>query len=340
MKQFILRRGVLLALAAVVASCTMQKQEAPSLTGPSEFGKSLSIVVDPDSIQQDGVSSSTVNVTALGANGEPLADRVIRAEIRVDGILTDFGTLSPRSGRTNAAGKATFVYTAPPTPTGLVVDAQTVVQIGITPSESDFANSATRFVSLRLLPPGKIQPPSGLALSFDTAGTTTTSTVDDSAIFTVIPPPGVTIVRYTWNFGDGSSTTTGLPTATHTFRSPGSFVVSATAEDTIGRTGSASSNITVAGPPLPEADFVFSPTNPAPGDVVHFNASTSTPSPGRTIVGYAWDFGNGQTGSGVAPSTIFPDLRSYTVTLTVTDDRGRIDSTTKTISVVKPSSLR
>ena len=34
------------------------------------------------------------------------------------------------------------------------------------------------------------------------------------------------------------------------------------------------------------------------------------------------------------------ELRTYTVTLTVTDDRGRIDSTNKTISVAKPTALR
>lgn len=339
MKQFIFRSGVVLALAAVVAACTMKKQEAPSLTGPSEFAKSLSVSVTPDSIQQDGASQSIVTATATGLNGEPLPNLSLRAEIRVNGVLVDFGTLSARNMVTNGAGKAAFVYTAPATPSGLVTDAQTVVQIGVTPVESDFANSSTRFVSLRLLPPGKIQAPNDLVLSFADS-TTTTTTVDDSAIFTVIPPPGVTIVRYTWNFGEGSTTTTSVPSATHVFRTPGAFVVSAVAEDTIGRTGRATSNITVAGPPLPEADFVFSPTNPGPGDVVRFNASTSTPTPGRTIVSYSWDFGNGQTASGLAPSTVFPELRSYTVTLTVTDDRGRTDSTTKTISVVKPTTLR
>ena len=340
MKRFIFRSGVVLAFAAIVAACTMKKQEAPGLTGPSEFAKSLNVSLTPDSIQQDGASQSIVTATATGLNGEPLPNLSLRAEIRVNGILVDFGTLSARNVVTNGAGKATFVYTSPPTPSGLVTDAQTIVQIGVTPAESDFANSSTRFVSLRLLPPGKIQAPSDLALSFDDAGTAKNATVDDAAIFTVIPPPGVTIVRYTWNFGDGSSTTTSVPSATHAFRSPGSFVVMAVAEDTIGRSGRASSNITIEGPPLPEADFVFSPSNPAPGDVVRFNASTSKPTPGRTIVGYSWDFGNGQTGSGLAPSTVFPELRTYTVTLTVTDDRGRIDSTTKTISVAKPTALR
>ena len=72
MKRFIFRSGVVLAFAAVVAACTMKKQEAPGLTGPSEFAKSLNVSLTPDSIQQDGASQSIVTATATGLNGEPL----------------------------------------------------------------------------------------------------------------------------------------------------------------------------------------------------------------------------------------------------------------------------
>jgi hypothetical protein len=340
MKQFILRRGVLVALVAVATACTMKKEEAPGLTGPSEFGKSINVSVSPDSITQDGFSQSVVTVTALGTKGQPLPNVSMRAEIRVDNVLTDFGRLSARSLMTNSAGTATVVYTAPSTPVGLTIDAQKVVQIGITPQESDFGNAATRFASIRLLPQGTIQSPSDLPLAFDTEGTTASTTVDETASFKVTPPPGVTIVSYNWDFGDGFTTTTMVPSTSHGYRSPGGFLVTVTAEDTIGRTGRASTNVTVAGPALPEADFVFSPTNPTPNETVRFNASTTKPSPGRTIVRYEWDFGNGERGTGQTFTTIFPDLRSYTVVLTVTDDRGRTDTVAKTVTVVKPPTLQ
>jgi PKD repeat protein len=336
MKQLIFRSGVVFAFVAVVAACTMKKQETPSLTGPSEFGKSINITVSPDAITQDGISQSVVVVTALGVNGQPLPNVSMRAEIRVDNIVTDFGKLSARSLATNSAGTATVVYTAPTTPIGQATDPQTVVQIGITPLETDFGNAATRFASIRLLPPGTVQPPSDLPLAFDTDGTTTSTTIDETASFKVRPPAGVTIVRYSWDFGDGSTTTTTVPSTTHGYRSPGSFLVSVTAEDTIGRTGRASTNIAVAGPAVPEADFVVSPTNPTPNETVRFNASTTMPSPGRTIVRYDWDFGNGERGTGQTITTTYPELRSYTVVLTVTDDRGRTDTAAKTVTVVKP----
>jgi PKD repeat protein len=60
------------------------------------------------------------------------------------------------------------------------------------------------------------------------------------------------------------------------------------------------------------------------------------PSPGRTIVRYDWDFGNGERGTGQTITTTYPELRSYTVVLTVTDDRGRTDTAAKTVTVVKP----
>jgi chitodextrinase len=337
MKTRTLGPGLLLTLAVLAAACTMQKNEEPPLAGPSEFGKSINMTITPDSIQQDGASQSLVTITALGTRGEPLANVLLRAEIRVDNVSTDFGTLSARNLVTNGSGRATLVYTAPATPSGLDIDTHTVVQIGITPTETDFGNASTRFASLRLLPPGRIESPRTLSLSFSSAGTSTGSVVDETATFTVNPPPGVTIVRYFWSFGDGATATTGLPSTTHSYSAPGTFAVSVTAEDTIGRTGTATTSIGVEGAPLPEADFVVSPTNPQPGETVRFNAAPSTPAPGRTIVGYSWDFGNGSTGSGPTPSTQYGAARSYTVTLVVTDDRGRTDSVNRTITVSLPA---
>src|SRR5512145_2989228 len=148
MMQFILRRGVPLALAAVATACTMKKEEAPAFSGPSEFGTSITITITPDTITQDGASQSIVAVTARGPNGETISNLPLRAEIRVDGVPTDFGSLSARSLVTGADGRATLVYTAPAGPSGLAVDTFTIVDIGVTPIGSNFGNAATRFASL------------------------------------------------------------------------------------------------------------------------------------------------------------------------------------------------
>ena len=87
----------------------------------------------------------------------------------------------------------------------------------------------------------------------------------------------------------------------------------------------------------PTASFVFSPTDPLPGTTVFFNASGSRAAPGRSIVSYAWDFGDGSTGTGVTASHRYPFLGSFTVTLVVTDDAGRTSSASQTVPVAFPS---
>ena len=48
---------------------------------------------------------------------------------------------------------------------------------------------------------------------------------------------------------------------------------------------------------------------------------------------YAWDFGDGSTGSGVAPEHIYAAPGTYEVTLTVTDSAGLSDRSTSTVTI-------
>jgi PKD repeat protein len=74
---------------------------------------------------------------------------------------------------------------------------------------------------------------------------------------------------------------------------------------------------------LPKADFFFSPTAPRAGDDVYFDGSGSSDSDGE-IVSYSWTFGDGDTEVSSSPTARHSyDLAgTYTVVLTVTDDRG------------------
>jgi PKD repeat protein len=62
-----------------------------------------------------------------------------------------------------------------------------------------------------------------------------------------------------------------------------------------------------------------------------FDGSGST-DPDGSVIGYAWSFGDGDTGTGVLPSHTYPFAGDYTVTLTVTDDGGATASTTMVLS--------
>ena len=65
-----------------------------------------------------------------------------------------------------------------------------------------------------------------------------------------------------------------------------------------------------------------------------FDASASKdPDVDGTISDYAWDFGDGATGSGRTAAHDFAASGQYTVTLTVTDDRGDRDTTSREVDV-------
>jgi PKD repeat protein len=337
MNQTFSRRSTTVVAAALVAfasSCTMKNQETPPLTGPSELGTSINVAVTPDLLTQDGGSQALVTVTAYDSNGKPLRSVSLRSEIFVGGVIADFGTLSARSIVTGSDGRATLIYTAPGAPAGPSVDLGTTVNIAVTPLGYDYANSVTRFATIRLVPSGIVVPPDGLqpAFTFNPIDPTDHQNVffDGSGS----RAPGTNpIALYTWDFGDGRSAT-GV-TATHSYNSPGTFVVKLTISDSFSRAASTSQVVTVAAGALPFAQFTVSPISPKAGEQVNFNASGSRAAPGRTIRTYQWDFGDGEQKTTTTPLTThdYAKVGSFTVTLTVTDDAGRTEVSTGTVFV-------
>lgn len=68
------------------------------------------------------------------------------------------------------------------------------------------------------------------------------------------------------------------------------------------------------------------------GIAVNFDGTASADTDG-TIVAYAWDFGDGNTGTGVTPSHAYAASGTYTVSLMVTDDGGATDTATTTADI-------
>jgi PKD repeat protein len=331
--QFAVVAGTLALSAALSAGCTMKSQEAPALTGPSEFGTSLTITVTPDILTQDGASQSLITVTARDASGQPVRNLSLRAEISVDGVAADFGTLSARNLVTGNDGRATLVYTAPQAPS-IAVDPFTIVTVLVTPVGTDFGNSVPRTVSIRLVPPGIIVPPDGLRPAF--TFTPTSPSDHDNVLFdasTSQAPANNPIATYAWNFGDGS--TASGRTATHAFNLPGTYVVTLTVSDALGRSASTSQTVTVGAGTVPAVTFTVSPSTAVPGQQVNFNASATRPAPGRTIRTYDWDFGDGETKTTTTPQTThdYQTSGTYIVTLLVTDDAGRTAAGTGTVTI-------
>jgi PKD repeat protein len=147
--------------------------------------------------------------------------------------------------------------------------------------------------------------------------------------------PDGTIASYAWDFGDG---TTGIgATPSHTYAAGGTYKVVLTVTDNSGATATSTAQVTVAAPHVnqpPTASIAATVSNLT----ANLDGSKSTDADG-TVVSYAWDFGDGTTGSGATVSHTYVSAGTYTVKLTVTDDGGATGTTTTTVSVAPPANV-
>jgi len=238
------RRPVLIALIALTTACTVQNTKVPSLTGPSEFGLSVTVAAQPDIILRDGMSQSTIFITARDPNGASISGVQFRVDMAVANALQDFGTLSSRFVFSGSDGRATLRYTSPPPPlpgTAIPVDRVTIVAI---PVASNYQTANAQTADIRL----------------------------------VLPPTDI-------------------------------------------------------GGNAPFAQFTYAPTNPSAGTLINFDARASIAPSGRTLTTFAWDWGDGETDSGITEDHDYPNAGTFIVTLTVTDSAGVSASTSKAVAV-------
>jgi len=84
----------------------------------------------------------------------------------------------------------------------------------------------------------------------------------------------------------------------------------------------------------PVASFYFSPENPVVNETIIFDASLSFDTDGN-ITAYEWEFGDGANATGEIVNHSYSSAGNYTVNLTVTDDRGATNSTSKAIRIIE-----
>jgi PKD repeat protein len=327
------RRLFVAAAVLAISGCAVDKQTAPALAGPSELGVALNVQVTPDVITQDGRSEATLSVLALDGASRPIPNLALRVDIAVSGFPVDFGQLTTRTMFTDANGRASVKYIAPPAPPATAGAGDTRVSLLVTPIGTNYANATSRFVDLLVSPPGIKLGPNSLPLPKMSYSPNTPKDHESVFFSGAQSTDDGQIVTYSWNFGDGNGGS-GMQ-CNHSYDLPGKYSVVLTVTDDRGLSAStAPVEVTVGANSNPIASFTTSPDGPTAGVTqLFYNASASTAAVGRVIVSYEWDFGDGTSGGGVQTSHTYAAAGTYTITLVVRDNAGAFHTTSKSITV-------
>jgi PKD repeat protein len=330
-----------LMLLAPAGGCVQDSGKPGAFNSPSELGLALTLTASPDILPLNGTAQSLIAILARDANGGLVPNLQLLLQIETEAGLADIGQLSSREVTTGSDGRAAATYTVPlqSTSSGAAADDGVVVTILVTPIGDNFDNSTSRALSIRLVPAGAVIPPFNATAGFGFSPESpaafdpvlfTTACPDDMTPDCVRDPLGL-ISSYLWSFGDGQSGSG--PTASHSYAQGGTYLVKLTIEDAYGRSLDVTRAVVVGGGTPPTAVVTVSPTNPNANDQVFFNAAGSTAATGRTLVSYAWDFGDGSVATGVSVSNVYDTEGTYVVTLTVEDDQGQLGTATAQVTV-------
>jgi gliding motility-associated-like protein len=146
---------------------------------------------------------------------------------------------------------------------------------------------------------------------------------------------GFPIVKWIWDFGDGSAPViaTTNATQTHIYTTPLSYTATLKVEIASGcQSIIKSKTFTVNGRLTASFDFGNACL---PGGQMQFTNTTSIGNtPPFTIASCSWTFSDGGTSSNCNPLHTYTATGPYTATLTVTSDAGCTDDTTRTVATI------
>jgi len=145
------------------------------------------------------------------------------------------------------------------------------------------------------------------------------------------------IWTYSWDFGDGGTSTEKSPV--HTFQDDGVFNITLNVTDDAGDWGRTTVTITVLNV-APNATVSAKPSHIMENGTVYFQADGKDPSAAdAATLTYTWNFGDGETSNLKEVVHRYVDDGCFTVTLTVADDDGGVGTYTLHVQVdnVAPS---
>jgi PKD repeat protein len=290
------------------------------------------LVGSPVTFTHTATAGNAARVRVVSGNGqqappgtqlpEPLVVQVLDAEnnpipnLAVAWIIGEGGgSVSPETSTTDGQGMASSQWTLGPGPGRNTVSA-VVSGVGVAGfnATATKASSSVAIVSHQPEPSAPGQP---VAVQVQVTGSAGT-------------PSGTVTVT-----GDGASPCTitlasGTGTCTLTFGSPGNRSITATySGDAIfnGNSVEVNHRVEVAnGAPT----AAFEPPSCTAGQPCQFTDGSSDDG---SIVSWNWSFGDGGSSTAEDPSHVYGTAGSFSVTLTVTDDKGATNSVTHNVNV-------
>jgi PKD repeat protein len=148
----------------------------------------------------------------------------------------------------------------------------------------------------------------------------------EPALFRCQPCQGSPTVE--WNLDGLPGFEASGRTATATFDTAGPHTVSMLLTED-GETNTITKTVTVNAPPA--VTFDWDPDSPLVSQEVDFQSQVSDPE--GNMVTRAWDFGDGEIGTGAGPSHAYAAPGTYTVNVTATDSNGAEGTATQSIVV-------
>ena len=326
------------AVAGAAASCGIEKQSAPGLSGPSELATSIQLTATPDTILQDGSSQAVINALVRDASGQPIPGVALQFSGSSSSTLIRSVAFTEATVVTDANGRATTALIAPQAP-ATVPGTPPVITVGAIPLGNNFANAVARSVEVRLMaPPGtplENQDPVAVIVADPRVANFNETIRFDASLTTDEGQVCGSRCQYIWEFGDNTIAVRAV-TAEHVFSLPGTYVVTLTVTDDRGGVDTATVDIRIIGPTAPVANFTATPSTTTIGTPITFDASSSSVGAGATITQYAWDFGDGSStviSTGPTTTKSYATTGPKVVTLTVTDSLGRTATRTSTVTI-------
>lgn len=139
--------------------------------------------------------------------------------------------------------------------------------------------------------------------------------------------PDGDVLSYQWDFGDGTSGTGVTPV--HSYSNSGTYTVTLMVTDGEANSALASTTVSIVNR-APLANLGGQYGDVYKNDPVSFDGSGSTDADGDAL-SYQWNFGDGNTGTGINPVHSYANAGTYTISLTVND--GETSSNTVSTSI-------